>query len=306
MLVLPRIAGPAARSLRTTVASYGGTQPSRIREPQVVGSPAVASTSLIASGTPASGEAARPAARRSSDGARPAASAPSASTCRKACTSPSTAAMRSRWAWVTSTRGGLTRRPVRRPARRGRLRRSSAHCSSPGSAAPRTLVLAPAGRPRAPAPGSGTGCSTSSRKTLVSGSGCDVGGMSSAATPLIEATDSRITASCGARWSSSASSRSMRARSARWRDLVASDHLDWLCTALGHEVDPRQPPPPARRPVRPGGGSAQTSVHDVVHGELQTVVVARTLDQPEVLGARRGDVEQPLAGAEEQGKTSRW
>ena len=66
MLVLPRIGRPAARSRATTVASYGGTQPSRIREPHVVGSPSVASTSLTAIGTPSSEEAGRPAARRSS------------------------------------------------------------------------------------------------------------------------------------------------------------------------------------------------------------------------------------------------
>src|SRR4051794_40197450 len=40
-LVLPRIGRPAWRSRATTVASYGGRQPSRIRDPQVVGSPAV-------------------------------------------------------------------------------------------------------------------------------------------------------------------------------------------------------------------------------------------------------------------------
>src|SRR3954470_24034150 len=39
MFVLPRIGRPASRSRRTTVASYGGTQPSRILEPHVVGSP---------------------------------------------------------------------------------------------------------------------------------------------------------------------------------------------------------------------------------------------------------------------------
>src|SRR5215510_1606990 len=50
MLVLPRIGRPAARTLATAVASYGGIQPSRIREPQVVGSPLVASTSLTAIG----------------------------------------------------------------------------------------------------------------------------------------------------------------------------------------------------------------------------------------------------------------
>ena len=48
------------RGCATTVASYGGTQPSRIREPHVVGRPSVASTSLTAIGTPSSGEAARP------------------------------------------------------------------------------------------------------------------------------------------------------------------------------------------------------------------------------------------------------
>src|SRR5690349_11948342 len=53
MLVLPRIGMPAARSLATSVASYGGTQPSRIFEPQVVGRPLVAMTSLTAMGTPA-------------------------------------------------------------------------------------------------------------------------------------------------------------------------------------------------------------------------------------------------------------
>src|SRR5215208_7633869 len=52
MLVLPRIGRPAALSRATTVASYGGTQPSRIRDPQVVGSPSVTRTSLTAIGTP--------------------------------------------------------------------------------------------------------------------------------------------------------------------------------------------------------------------------------------------------------------
>src|SRR3954451_25140123 len=54
MLVLPRIGSPASRSRATTVASYGGTHPSRILEPQVVGSPRVTRTSLTAIGTPSS------------------------------------------------------------------------------------------------------------------------------------------------------------------------------------------------------------------------------------------------------------
>src|SRR4051795_5346547 len=102
MLVLPRIGRPAARSRVATVASYGGTQPSRIFEPTVVVRPLVAITSFTAIGTPSSGEATSPAARRASD-ARAAASAPSLSTWRNACTAPSTAAIRSRCAMVRST-----------------------------------------------------------------------------------------------------------------------------------------------------------------------------------------------------------
>ena len=67
MFVLPRSAGRAARSRATTVASYGGTQPSRILDPLVDGRPLVTSTSLIAIGTPASALAGdSPAARRRS------------------------------------------------------------------------------------------------------------------------------------------------------------------------------------------------------------------------------------------------
>ena len=40
MLVLPRITISASSSREVTVASYGGTQPARILEPQVVGAPA--------------------------------------------------------------------------------------------------------------------------------------------------------------------------------------------------------------------------------------------------------------------------
>src|SRR3954462_398950 len=98
MLVLPRTTMPAARILSTIVASYGGRHPSRIRDPAVVGTPRVTMTSLQASGTPASGPLTSPASTR-----RACASAPSASTCRNACTPSSTAAIRSRWACATST-----------------------------------------------------------------------------------------------------------------------------------------------------------------------------------------------------------
>src|SRR6516162_10883621 len=53
MLVLPRMIAPACFSRRVIVASYGGCQPSRMREPHVVGIPAVVNTSLTATGTPA-------------------------------------------------------------------------------------------------------------------------------------------------------------------------------------------------------------------------------------------------------------
>src|SRR5690348_11769321 len=102
MLVLPSITRPAARIRSTMVASYGGRQPSRIFEAHVVGTPLVAITSLTATGTPASGPSRSPAARCWST-VRAAATAPSASTCRNACTRSSTAPIRSRWARVTSS-----------------------------------------------------------------------------------------------------------------------------------------------------------------------------------------------------------
>src|SRR5487761_138320 len=101
MFVLPSGMAPASRSLRVTVDSYGGCQRSRIRDPQVVGISTVVKTSLTATGTPASGPSGWPVARAAST-ARAAASATSADTCRNACTWPSTAAILSRCAWVTS------------------------------------------------------------------------------------------------------------------------------------------------------------------------------------------------------------
>ncbi len=101
MLTLPMITTPAARSFDTTVASYGGFQPSSIRLPQVVGMPRAVSTSLSASGTPASGPRRSPAARRRST-SRAAAMAPSTSTYRNALIRSSTFAIRSSAAWVAS------------------------------------------------------------------------------------------------------------------------------------------------------------------------------------------------------------
>ena len=92
-----------------------------MRDPQVVGMPTVVITSLTATGTPASGPSASPAARRSSTSAA-AARAPSPSTCRKAWTASSTAAIRSRCASVTST--ALTSPAARAWARSSAERRT--------------------------------------------------------------------------------------------------------------------------------------------------------------------------------------
>ena len=102
MLSLPTTTAPAASSRSTTVASKGGTKPSRMREPQVVSSPLVRKMSLSAMGTPSIRERASPRARRASE-ARAAAMERSGATRRKAWTLPSISPMRSRQARVTSS-----------------------------------------------------------------------------------------------------------------------------------------------------------------------------------------------------------
>jgi hypothetical protein len=57
MLVLPSVTMPAALSLSTTVASYGDTKLSSMREPQLVLTPRVQKMSLCAKGKPVSGPA---------------------------------------------------------------------------------------------------------------------------------------------------------------------------------------------------------------------------------------------------------
>src|SRR5437016_4618245 len=58
--VLPITIAPAARRRVTTVASYGGRQPSRMRDAQVVGTPRVHRLSFSAIGTPARGPGSPP------------------------------------------------------------------------------------------------------------------------------------------------------------------------------------------------------------------------------------------------------
>ena len=78
-LVLPTGTAPAASRRSTTVALYGGRQPSRMRDEHVVGTPAWQRLSFSATGTPASGPTASPRATRSSMSVA-AARAPSSST----------------------------------------------------------------------------------------------------------------------------------------------------------------------------------------------------------------------------------
>src|SRR5215203_7318568 len=56
VLAFPRNTAPCSRNLRTTVASYGGRNPSRMRDAAVVGASKVQSTSFRANGIPVSGE----------------------------------------------------------------------------------------------------------------------------------------------------------------------------------------------------------------------------------------------------------
>ncbi len=99
--VLPITIPPAARMRSTTVAEYGGRQPSRIRDEQVVGMPRVQRLSFSATGTPASGPGSSPAATWSST-TTAAARASSARTRLKACSSPSRSSMRARCSSTTS------------------------------------------------------------------------------------------------------------------------------------------------------------------------------------------------------------
>src|SRR4051812_48441971 len=68
-LVLPTGMAPAARSRETTVASYGGPHPWRMRDEHVGGMPRVHGLSLRARGTPAGGPGSPPAATRRSTSA---------------------------------------------------------------------------------------------------------------------------------------------------------------------------------------------------------------------------------------------
>src|SRR5262249_14875349 len=102
ILVLRSITTSAERSRLTMVASYGGCQPARILEPQVVGMSAVVNTSLSASGTPASGDTSCSPAATAAATTAATASASSAATCQKAGDCSSVASIWSRHGPVSS------------------------------------------------------------------------------------------------------------------------------------------------------------------------------------------------------------
>src|SRR6266849_986269 len=107
--VLPRIIAPASLRRETTVASYGGTHPARMREAHVVGIPVVQRLSLTATGSPASGGRVPPRAYCLSH-FRAASNTCARSTCKKACSVPSKASMRSRHVRIRSLTASSRRR----------------------------------------------------------------------------------------------------------------------------------------------------------------------------------------------------
>ena len=130
-LVLPTATAPAATCRATTVALYGGRQPSRIREAHVVGTPRVHRLSFRATGTPASGPGSSPPAGADSSTAEAAARPP---------LRPSRARRRPRDVAVAGGDGGqgllhhLGGRAGLGPHGGGQLQRS-AHGASPTDAA---------------------------------------------------------------------------------------------------------------------------------------------------------------------------
>ena len=161
-----------ARRARTTVASYGGRQPSRMRDEHVVGMPRVHMLSLSATGTPASGPGSSPRATAAST-ASAAARASSASTRLNAWISASRASIAARCSSSTSR---ADRAPARTSAAMLARRR---HGSSPEDARhPEPVVLGRGRLPRAPRRAARPGRTSSGRNTFTSGSGCAVGGTS--------------------------------------------------------------------------------------------------------------------------------
>ncbi len=139
-LVFATGTAPAASTRSTTVAVYGGCQPSRIRDEHVVGTPRVQRLSLSAIGTPASGPGSSPRATVAST-ASAAARAAASITRLQALNSPSRASTTARCSSITSR---AERSPPRTAAASSNA--DAALTVRRGCAAPGT------GRPPTPAP----------------------------------------------------------------------------------------------------------------------------------------------------------
>ena len=100
----------------------------------------------------------------------------------------------------------------------------------PGSAAPGSAAVLGGGRPGERLLGGERRPDLVGRKTLVSGSACEVGGMSSAATSCTRATAAMMSSSWAAKWSSSSSPQRQPGQPGEVGDLLAGD--------AGHAGDP--------------------------------------------------------------------
>ena len=147
-LVFATATAPAASTRSTTVAVYGGRQPSRIRDEHVVGTPRVQRLSFRTMGTPASGPGSSPRADRGVDrvGARRAPT--SAMTRLHACSSGSRAAMTARCSSTTSRADRAPRATPSRDLERGhgssRMRGTRKRPSSAAGAIASTSVASQA------------------------------------------------------------------------------------------------------------------------------------------------------------------
>ena len=271
MFVLPRIGSPAALMLSTSVALYGGTQPSRIFEPAVVGSRGSRRTSLTAIGTP--GERVQLLARGASG-----------VDVRRGGERLVVGHVQERVHGGVDGGDAVQVRPRRLDARTPRrpAARPPAGGGEPGQVA---LMRPPPGsagrgtsRPAPPAPREHgvtvdrpTG--TSARNTFVSGRGWLVAGTSGVAISLTRATDSTMTSSSPASRSSSAGVRSIRASPAT-RATSSRERVDMSPSLVGASATVRST---AAVDERRGARSAYASSARL--GREQLLRPARDLDE---------------------------
>ena len=206
--VLPTTTAPAPASRCTTVASYGGRQPSRMRDEHVVATPRVQRLSLSATGTPASGPGSSPCATAAST-ASAAARAESAITVLNAWML-GFARVDARQVLLEHVTGAAPPGPDVGRDVDGRV----SHDASPRMRGTRKRSSADSGAAASTSARSRQGRGSSARSTLTSGSGCEVGGTSPVSSAAICAAWARMPASCGVSSSISSSLSASRARRA--------------------------------------------------------------------------------------------